>query len=69
MRRVLIVAAGLGVAALAGCASSAPAARSGPADGPVRLGAGDSLGMNLHRTDHEIARVKSREPTLAAHPD
>jgi len=44
-------------------------AKSDPADGPVRLGAGDSLGMNLHRTDHAIAEAAAREQTLASHPE
>ena len=61
----------LSILTLAGCATE-PQVSEAPAtaiSGPVKLGAGDSIGRSLTRMDRAIAGAQTRNRTLAAHPD
>ena len=57
--------------ALAGCATDrSDYQATKPIDvSPIRIGAGDRLGMDLARTDHAIAGAEAHDRALASHPD
>jgi uncharacterized lipoprotein YajG len=64
MKKLVVLCA---LALLTGCAS-APQPITQSAARPV-LGAGDSLGKDLHRTDSAISDANARERAFAAHPE